>query len=184
MDPDKLYELMKNRRSVRKYTDKEVDSKIIDRIIDAARWAPSAGNQQPLEIIVLTEQSDKDKLLEATGRQSFILGAPYVLIICSNSTDCVNRYQKRGLKLYNIQDTAAAVQNILLLVTAYGLSSCWIGAFNEQSIIDDFNLPENVRPVAMLPIGYAPEEISRNVPPRKELDSIVFKESYGKPYYT
>ncbi len=177
MNSEELFDIIRNRRSVRKYNDKPVDPAIIHKLIDAARWAPSAGNQQPLRIIVVTRAELKEKLNEATNKQAFFVIAPYILVICSDLTDTVNRYKQRGEELYHKQDTAAAIQNILLLATTYNLQSCWIGAFNEDIVKDAFKLPENVRPVAIIPIAYTDSELPAG-PGRKELDTIIHYETY------
>ena len=172
-------EIINNRRSVRKFKTDPITAEQVDRLLNAAQIAPSAGNQQPLEVIVVTE--DKDRLIEATGRQKFIVDAPVVFIILSNNKDTVNRYKRRGADLYHMQDTAASVQNVLLLAKSFGLDTCWIGAFDESMIKSLFNIPEGVRPVAIIPIGYG--DVDPEGPGRKDIKEIIYKNNYGDRYY-
>jgi nitroreductase len=184
MDPNELLNLIKFRRSIRRFSSKAVDKKIILDLIQAGRWAPSAGNRQPLEITIVDDQVIKDKLVEAAGRQSFIAEAPIVFVITANWERTSERYKERGKSLYCLQDTAAAIQNILLLATAFGLATCWIGAFREEMVSEFCGVPSHSRPVAMIPIGYPYEERpdDRDAPIRIEPEKFVFYNKYGKKY--
>jgi nitroreductase len=179
VDPMSVEEVINKRRSVRKFKTDPITDEQIDKLLKAAQMAPSAGNQQPLEVIVVTE--DKDRLIEATGRQQFIVDAPVVFIILSKNIDTVNRYRDRGATLYHMQDTAASVQNVLLLAKSMGLDTCWIGAFDECMIKSLFNIPGGVRPLAIIPIGYG--DMEPEGPGRKDIKEIVFKNNYGNKYY-
>ncbi|MHA2251859.1 MAG: nitroreductase family protein [Candidatus Kariarchaeaceae archaeon] len=185
MKPDELLDLIKFRRSIRKFSDQSIDKDIIHALLEAGQWGPTAGNKQPLEIVVVDQQEMKDKLVEAAGRQSFIAEAPIVFVIAANWERTSSRYGERGTTLYCLQDTAAAIQNILLLATSYRLGTCWIGAFNEEKAAEAVKLPPNFRPVAMIPIGHLagerPED--RDPPTRRQLDEFVFLNSYNKPYF-
>ncbi len=172
-------EIIHKRRSVRKFKTDPLTDEQIDKLLNAAQIAPSAGNQQPLEVIVVTEE--KERLIEATGRQQFIVDAPVVFIILSNNKDTVNRYKTRGAELYHIQDTAASVQNVLLLAKSMGLDTCWIGAFDESMIKSLFSIPEGVRPVAIIPIAYG--DVDPEGPARKDIKEIIYKNNYGDKYY-
>ena len=153
--------------------------------MEAGRWGPTAGNKQPLEIIVVDQQEMKDKLVEAAGRQSFIAEAPIVFVIAANWERTSSRYGERGTTLYCLQDTAAAIQNIFLLATSYGLGTCWIGAFNEEKAAEAVELPPHFRPVAMIPIGHLAEERpeDREAPTRRELREFIFKNKYDVKYF-
>lgn len=161
------------RRCVRKFESTPIPSATIGRILEAAQHAPSAGNLQPWEFYVVLSQEHKSKLSEAAFNQNSILEAPVVIAVCANPELCGQRYGARGVELYYLQDTAAAVQNILLAATGYGLGSCWVGAFDEQRVAQVLNLPNSLRPVAMIPLGYALEETAYQVPPRRALDEFV-----------
>ena len=158
-----LTEAIKTRRSVRRFTNKPVEDELIKQIIELGNLAPSAGNLQPRDFVVVKNQETKDKLTQAALNQKFISQASHVIVICANMKR-VTPYGNRGHELYTIQDTAAAIQNMLLAVVDFGLSSCWIGAFNENAVVDILDLPSYIRPVAILPIGHSdvgPKDSSR-----------------------
>ena len=123
-------------------------------MIDAARYAPSAGNLQPLEVIVIDKEELKKKIFDAALKQESILSAPVVLIMCADVKRTSIKYGERGKYLYCIQDVAAATQNLLLMATALDLGTVWVGAFNEEQIKKALNLPNNIKPLAIIPIGY------------------------------
>jgi len=153
-----VFEAIKTRRSIRSFTDEDVSNEDIERILDAARYAPSAGNIQPWIFIVVRDEKIKMRLSEAALGQFFIEEAPVVIVVCADEERSRRGYGDRGAKLYCIQDTAAATQNILLAAHALGLGACWIGAFNEEEVKKILNIPEGVRPVAIIPIGHPAEK--------------------------
>ena len=152
-----LFEAIRNRRSIRAFEDKPVSENLIRTLVDAARHAPSAGNIQPWEFIIVRDQQMKRQLSEAALEQSFVADAPIVIVVCADKERSGQGYGNRGVNLYCIQDTAAATQNMLLAAYALGLGSCWVGAFREEPISRALNIPAHVRPVAMIPVGYAAE---------------------------
>lgn len=150
-----VFKAIKNRRSVRTFTDEPVSDAELEKLIDAARWAPSAGNTQPWEFIIIRDPKTKSDISKAAGDQTSIEEAPATIIVCANTTRSRRAYSTRGTSLYCIQDTAAATQNMLLAAQALGLGTCWIGAFDEEQAREALNMPENVRPLAIIPIGHA-----------------------------
>ncbi|MBS7619909.1 nitroreductase family protein, partial [Candidatus Bathyarchaeota archaeon] len=148
----KIPEIIKNRRSIRSFLDKELPEEISKTLIEAACLAPSAGNLQPWEFIILKEEETKKKLVEAAYGQEFISEAKIVIVVCANPNSSAARYGTRGSSLYCLQDTAAAVQNILLTATDNGLGGCWVGAFDEKKASEALKLPREIRPVAIIPI--------------------------------
>jgi len=174
-----VFEAIKNRRSVRAFTDARVSKAEVDKLIDAARWAPSAGNIQPWEFIVVRDPKIKRGLCEAAGNQDFIEEAPVVIVVCANELRSSQGYGSRGVNLYCLQDTAAAIQNMLLAAGAMGLATCWVGAFREEEAKKVLNIPIRVRPVAIIPVGHPvhkPMEGSR----RRPLSEIVHHETFGR----
>lgn len=159
------------RRSVRRYKSDPVPRATIGRIIDAARWAPSAGNIQPWQFYVVYNEEKKQALAAAALNQKSVSEAPVAIVVCTQPEMSGARYRERGRNLYVIQDTAAAVQNILLSAYGYGLATCWVGAFNENLVMEALALPEGVLPVAIVPVGYAAEESS--LPARRPVEEIV-----------
>jgi len=148
---------IKGRRSIRAFKSDDVSQAVVKKLLDAARWAPSAGNIQPWEFIVVRKPQIKRRLVEAALDQTFIEEASVVIVVCANENRSSLGYDMRGKTLYCIQDTAAAIQNILLVAYSLGLGTCWVGAFNEEEARKVLNIPSGVRPVAMIPIGYPAE---------------------------
>jgi len=173
-----VFGAIKNRRSVRAFTTEPVSDAEVEKLIDAARWAPSAGNIQPWEFIVVREPEIKSGLCKAAGNQNFIEETPVVIVVCANALRSGQGYGQRGVNLYCLQDTAAATQNMLLAAHALGLATCWVGAFQEEEAREVLKLPTGVRPVAIIPIGHAahkPRERSR-----RAVGEIVHHETFGR----
>ena len=151
-----LYQAIRERRSIRAFQDKEVPSDLIDRILEAAILAPSEGNLQSWLFYVVKNQEIKKKLAEAAFGQMFVAEAPATVVVCIN-LKATAPYRERGRKLYALQSSAAAVENMLLTVTSLNLGACWVGAFDEDSVKVILNLEQEIRPVALIPIGYPAE---------------------------
>lgn len=173
-----VFEAIKSRRSVRAFTDEPVSREEVMKLIDAARWAPSAGNIQPWEFIVVREPKVKQGLAQAALNQTFIEEAPVVIVVCANQQRSGRGYGSRGVNLYCLQDTAAATQNMLLTACALGLATCWIGAFQEEEARKVLNIPNGLRPVAIVPVGHPAERPV--APSRRSLSEIVHHETFGR----
>jgi nitroreductase len=161
----RIPDIIRERRSVRAFTAQDVSDEEAETLVEAACLAPSAGNLQPWEFVVVKDPGVKRRLVEAAHGQSFISEAPVVFVVCAVPGRSASGYGSRGRELYCLQDTAAAVQNLLLTATANGLGSCWIGAFDEGRAADALGFPEGIRPVAIVPVGY-PAESPRQRPRR------------------
>ncbi|WP_455142969.1 nitroreductase family protein [Candidatus Hodarchaeum mangrovi] len=170
--------LIKNRRSIRHFKNDEIPKEDVEKLLEAAQWAPSAGNRQPVEIIIVQSQKQKEKLVANALDQKFIQEAPLVLIVCADLKRSSARYGERGSTLYAIQDAAAATQNILLTATAMGYGSVWVGAFRESDVIETLELPSNVRPLAIIPIGKSDKTPSG--PGRRPIEEFVHQEKYHR----
>lgn len=170
-------ECIKTRRSVRKFKKKEIEKEKLMKILEAAIYAPSSGNLQNWEFIIVRDEENKKLIAKAALNQNFIADASIIIIACSND-DKVIFYGKRGKDLYAIENVSAAIQNILLAANDLGIGSCWVGAFDEKEIKKILKIPENVRPIAIIPLGY-PEKISET-PVRRPISEVVFEEKYGK----
>ncbi len=151
------------RRSIRSYVDKEVSEGMINSILHAGHMAPSAGNLQGRDFIIVKDSAMRGMLCNAALNQAFIMQAPVCIVVCANIRRTATRYGKRA-ELYAVQDSAASIMNMMLLAQDLGLGTCWVGAFNEQAVTELLDIPQGVRPVALLPIGY-PDE-SPEVRPR------------------
>ena len=171
-----VFEAIKKRRSVRAYTDEKVSEEDAERLIDAARWAPSAGNIQPWEFVVVKDAETKRKLSDAALNQTFIKKAQIVIVVCADLNRSSSGYGSRGAHLYGIQDTAAATENILLAAQELGLATCWVGAFHEDEVAKAVKAPRNMRPVAMVTVGHPAEEPT--VPHKRSVNEIVHYEAF------
>ncbi len=145
---------IEERHSVRAFTDQEVDRATVDKILTAAIRAPSAGNRQPWHLYAVRNAAIRQALALAAGGQSSVAEAPVVIVVCADPERSAARYRERGRELYCLQDTAAAVEHILLAAVALGLGGCWVGAFDEGAAAAALNLPGHLRPVAMTPLGF------------------------------
>ena len=170
-------EAINSRRSIRKYIDKPVEFEKLTNILDAATKAPSAGNLQDWRFILVTDRALIKQVAGYSIEQYWIQTAPALIIVCSVPEKHEMYYGLRGKRLYNIQDCAASIQNILLACTEYGLGSCWIGAFEEEKIRALFGIPPDVRPQAIVTLGYSDE-----VPRERQLlpiENVVFFNRYN-----
>lgn len=163
--------LVRSRRCIRSFAGTPVDVSLLRDIVDAARYAPSAGNGQPWHFYVVLDPDTHHALYERAYPVEWFRDAPAVIVVCVDYTRAESRYGERGRHLYCLQDTAAAIENMLLCITDKGLASCWIGAFDERQCAHVLSLPENERPVAMLPVGYPQQDAP--MPRRAPLEKVV-----------
>ena len=171
-----ILEAIRGRRSIRAFRSKDVPEETVEKLVDAARCAPSAGNIQPWEFIIVRKPETKRGLAEAALAQTFIEEAPIVIVVCANENRSSMGYGARGKSLYCLQDTAAAIQNMLLTAYSLGLGSCWVGAFREDEAREVLEIPRGIRPVAIVPIGYPAETPSPRS--KRAIDRIVHYETY------
>lgn len=164
--------LCSNRKSIRKFSDKFIEENKIMQILSIINSAPSAGNLQSYEVVVVKSKYIKTKLYEAALLQSFIAEAPVVLVFVAKTQESSKRYGKRGEQLYSIQDATIACTYAMLACEALGISSTWVGAFEEDKVKEVLNCREGELPVAILPIGYT---LSNKITftNRKDLSELV-----------
>lgn len=146
--------LAKDRYSVRKFCDKKVEKEKLDLILEVGRVAPTAVNYQPQRIFVLDTEEALSKLKACT---TYHFHAPLALLICYDKT--VSWKRSYDGKDMGEVDVSIVATHMMLEVTNLGLGSTWVGHFDPQKIEEVFELPENIIPVALLPIGY-PDETS------------------------
>jgi nitroreductase len=166
-----FFQIVEERRSMRKYSEMPVEAEKLHRILDATVKAPSAGNLQGYEIYVVHKLEQRQALVKASWDQEFLAEAPVVLIFCANPARSGERYKERGRELYCIQDATIACTFAMLAAKALGLDTVWVGAFDEGMVSEILHLPSPLRPVSMLPIGYAGK--IANPRPRRDLKDIV-----------
>lgn len=175
-----VFQCIFNRRSIRKFEKRPIDDKLIGLMLFAAIHAPSVGNTQGWEFVIIKNEEQNKKLAVAALHQNFIKDAPIVMVVCADMEKIGLKYRERGEKLYFAQNTAAAIQNILLSAHSLGLGSTWVGAFDEEHVKEILKLPENLRPLAILPIGYPAEK--PEMPKRVPFENITWLDFHGKKY--
>ncbi len=157
---------VKERRSIRKFLPKEISEEIIEKLKEALIWAPSAGNLQARKFYFVFKKEVKEELARAALNQNFIAKAPLAIVACTDSNIRMH-YGERGVNLYTIQDVAASIMGMMLVAHELGLGTVWVGAFYEDEVSRVLNLTENLRPVAIVPVGYpsaipkAPARVSK-----------------------
>lgn len=166
-----FWSLIEQRHCVRAFKSSPVDDETVERILQAAIRAPSAGNRQPWHFVIVRNPAAKRALEQSAYGQSFVGEAPVVIVVCAEPERSAAVYRERGRGLYCLQDTAAAVEHILLAATALGLGACWVGAFDESAAALAIDLPSHLRPVALVPIG-APAK-SPTITSRRSLEEVT-----------
>jgi nitroreductase len=176
-----LFEAIKSRRSIRSYTEEEVTKEEVNRMLEAATWAPSACNKQSWRFVVVRKTQTVEKLYKAasysTQHQIFVKKAKVVVVVCTDlNVYKTFAHKERALSLFAIQETAAATQNLLLAAHALGLGACWVSLFSDEQVREALNLPKGMKPVAIIPLGHTKSKT--NPKPRKPLKDIVHYETF------
>ncbi|MHC1590549.1 MAG: nitroreductase family protein [Candidatus Helarchaeales archaeon] len=180
-DSSNILEVIKSRRSVRRFSTKKVDKKILKEMLEAARWAPSAGNRQPVEILVIQNEEMRKKISELTGHKRYEF-CPVIFLACINNERAKIKYGKKIGEYLAIIDSAIAVQNMMLVAAAHGLGTSWgdvIGA-QKQAVRELFNLPDFIEPFTFIPIGYPGYEEGQggSRAERRKLEEMVHWETW------
>ena len=168
-----FFNVLNERHSIRAFHPTRLEADKLEQILQAINRAPSAGNRQAYEVYLVEDAPRKSAFVQAAGGQEFLAQAPLVLVFCAHPALSQVRYGQRGETLYTIQDATIACTYAMLAATALGLSSVWVGAFDEQQVYAVIGAPEGQRPVAMLPIGYAAEE--PRLRDRRPLNEIIHR---------
>ncbi len=169
----KVGEAIKERRSVRKYKDLLVHDSKLRRVLNAARLAPSAGNQQPWKFVVVRDQKRRKALAQAASGQAFVGEAPVVIVAVGLDP---GRVMACGVPNYAV-DLAIAVDHMTLAATEEGLGTCWIGAFSQDEVKNIAGIPEKHKVVALLPLGYPADAPRPKI--RKSLEETVCYETFS-----
>jgi len=162
-----LLDLIKERRSIRKYTDDTVVDADIDKILEAGRWAPSGLNNQPWRFAIIRDQETKGKLAETTKYSSIVLGASVLIAVFIDNSVSYDRVK-------DIQAIGACVQNMLLEAHSLGLGACWLGQIlaNRHKVESQLGASEHLELMAVLAIGHP--DVSVQASRREELNRLVF----------
>lgn len=166
-----FFEVIRNRHSIRGFTAHPIEPEKIQAILDAANAAPSAGNLQAYEIFAVTNRDVLSALVHAAYEQEFIAQAPLALVFCAHPARSVVKYGERGVNLYCVQDATIACVFAHLAATALGLASVWVGAFVDEAVSAAIGVGKDLKPVAILPIGYPGKQ--PHIRPRRELSDLV-----------
>ena len=161
-----------SRRSIRKYENKPVEGVKIEKLLRAAMYAPSAGNEQPWHFVVIKDREKLNGIPEFHPNTHMLKEAPVGILVCGD----VSNVKYDGA--FWVQDISAAIQNILLEAEYLGLGTCWCGLYPREGyaekMIEYMDLPENIIPVAIIAVGYSAE--SREVKDRYREDRVHYEE--------
>jgi len=171
-------ELVEERHSIRAFEEREVERAKLDDILHAARRAPSAGNLQAYKVAVARAPSLRRRLARAALDQDFVAQAPVVLVFLADPFASGVKYGRRGKTLYAIQDATIACAYAQLGACNAGLGSCWVGAFDEDQVRAALGVGQELRPVALLPIGY-PAEVPEVTSRRPLSQTVLGTDVYG-----
>lgn len=163
-----VFEAVRTRRSIRKYQEKPVETEKLVKILEAARLSPSANNNQPWHFIAVTDKTVRKKLLSAYNSIWFV-NASVIIVACATPSKGWSRQD--GEDYWKV-DAAIAMQTMVLVAHELGLGTCWVAAFKENKVKEALGIPEEVRVIAMTPLGY-PAEQKGPVTARKPTKEIV-----------
>lgn len=166
-------ELIRARYSVRAYKPDLVKDDVLDRILNAARLAPSAANRQPIRLVVATTKGKEEEFRKVYAREWFV-EAPIVICACGIQQEA---WVRRDGKSYLDVDVAIAMDHLILAAANEGVGTCWIAAFDAEAARSAFDIPPEIEPILLTPLGYPLDELSKKE--RKPLDNLVFYEKWG-----
>ena len=170
-----IFETIYERRSVRKYTDQPIEKSILEKLLDAARWAPNGSNRNAWRFVVITSETQRKLLLKfAPG----IFNMPAAMIVI-----CIDpgiKRVKEKTRMMRMADAAIAAENIVLAAHALGIGSCMVVSYADLAIRNILKIPEQISPKILITLGYPAE--SPEPPPRKPIAEITFEDKYGKEW--
>jgi nitroreductase len=169
--------VVKRRRMCREFLERDVPQEKIDRILELASRYPSAGHTEPQEFIVVHNRRMKEDLAHAALDQIFVAQAPLVIVVVSDVRRSARRYGERGVSFFSIIDGAFVAMLILLAVVEEGLGACFVGSFYDEEVQEVLSLPQEVRPIGIIPIGYCAEGPRKFR--RRSREQIVHRDRYG-----
>jgi nitroreductase len=173
-----VFDIIQARKSTRGYESKPVPNDTIDKLLEAARVAPSASNVQPWHFILVTDKEKREKL-SAGPYAKFLTESPLVIVACGDT---------KAAPKWHVVDVSIAVENMVLAATGEGLGTCWIGSFCEDQVKELLQIPDHLKVVVLLAVGYPREKLDRTkkllslVRKRKTISDITSSEKYGQHY--
>lgn len=169
-----VLEAIKERRSIRQFTHEPMEKETLEKLLDAARWAPTASNQQRWRFVVVTSPSVKE-LIKKFSPGIFAMPSAFIVICVEKAPGA-----RAGAEVTYLADCAIAAQNIMLAAYELGIGTCVALSYAKVAVREILNLPENVEPLFVITLGYAAED--PEPPPRRELSQIAFLDEYGKEW--
>jgi nitroreductase len=176
-----VLEAIHKRRSIRNFTDQPIPDEMLRQILEAGTCAPSAGNMQAWEFVIIKDPVAKQKLVNTTDAgntarggvytQDWILQAPVVVVICYDVKRMTGRYGQKGRTLMTIMDCMLCVENIALAATHFGLGSCCVVGFDPLLLKEALPIPKEITPLLLIPMGYPAQNLS--APYRLPLEDLV-----------
>jgi nitroreductase len=167
--------LLARRRMVRRFTSEPVPAATIRRLLAAAVRAPSAGHTQPWAFVVVRTPEARARLADAALGQAFVAAAPVVIVVCADVSRARPRYRERAER-YGVIDAAFASLILLFAVAETGLGACFVGAFDDARVARIVGLPDDVRPIAVVPVGH-PAEAPKRMRLRR-VDEVLHRERW------
>ena len=152
MNSSEFLGFLTRRSSVREYDSDPLSQDEIDYIVTCGGTAPSAGNLESWDVVVVTDEDTRTALTEAALDQAHIGKAPAIFVVCANYVRAMSRYGDRGI-LYGLEDATIACTYMMLAAHARKLQSCWTGAFDDEEVRTVLSLPPHIRPVSLLAVG-------------------------------
>ena len=170
-----VMEAIRERCSVRSYQNRAVEKEKLEKVLEAARLAPSASNRQEWRFVVVQDKDIRKRLAQAAKNQTFVGEAPVIIAACAKSDDHI---MTCGQLCYPI-DVAIAIEHMALKATEEGLGTCWIGAFYEEKVKEILGIPQDIRVVELLILGY-PANPSSDHKDRLSIEEIVMYDKWRK----
>jgi len=173
MDSSDFFGFLTSRTSVREYESEPLTADEIDYILSCASTAPSAGNLEAWDVVVVSDEDGRLELADASFAQAHVEKAAVIFVVCANYVRSMSRYGERGI-LYAVEDATIACTYMMLAAHAKNLQSCWTGAFDEEEVREILQLPQHVRPIALLTVGTG--HPSGNLAPRMPIGEHVHRD--------
>jgi nitroreductase len=163
---------IQERRSIRAYKNTPIEDDKLEIILNALRFAPSARNRQEWKFIVVKDPETRRKLVDAANNKPYLIDSPVVIVACATESEYVMACGQPA----GTVDVSIAISFLILQAQELGLGTCWLGNFNEQEVKKVLDIPENIRIVAITPLGYPAQE--PDAKPRKSLEEIIVYDRY------
>jgi nitroreductase len=176
-----VIEAIYKRRSIRSYTDQPVADEILHQILEAGTQAPSAGNMQAWEFVIIKDPAARRKLVDTTDAgntarggvytQEWIMQAPVVVVVCYDVKRMTGRYGRKGRSMMTLMDCMLCVENMVLAATHFGLGSCCVVGFDPKRLMASLPIPKEITPLLLVPLGYPAQDPS--APYRLPLEDLI-----------